>query len=186
MDTPTPVGTNEQQVWGGNVYRYPDPSGTLTVEQAAHVDPPDPGSVLPPSSQAHLLASSSDDLFHPTPGGPSFVPYRLPPVPNNPTYTLPFSHHIPVNRSHLSQPPVCFLPYPTSASSYNNPAFTIPLQAFSQPYFQQTPSSFQPPSSAVPSYHHQPQYAHFGPQISQAPPQPPPLSASPVPAASVW
>src|ERR1700678_3293962 len=179
MDTPTPVGTNEQQVWGGNVYRYPDPSGTLTVEQAAHVDPPDPGSVLPPSSQAHLLASSSDDLFHPVPGGPSFVPYRLPPVPNNTAYTLPFSNHIPVNRSHLSQPPVRFLPYPTSASSYNNPAFTIPSQDFSQPNYQQHPSHFQPVSSAVPLYHSQPQHTHFTPPFSQ----PPPLSVSPVPAA---
>ena len=153
MDTPTPAGINEQQVWGGTIFHYPDSSGTLNVKQPALVGPQDPGSVIPPSSQAHIVASSSDDLFHPVPGGPSFVTYHLPPVPNKTAYNLPFSNHFPVNWSHLSQPPVCFLPYPTSASSYNNPAFTIPSQDFSQLNYQPNTSHFQPPSSTVPLYH---------------------------------
>jgi hypothetical protein len=174
MNTPTPAGVNEQQVWGGTVFHYPDSSSNLNIEQPTLAGPQDPGSVIPSSSQAGIIASSSDDLFHPDPGGPSFVPYRLPPVPNIPAYNLPLPNHIPVNRSHLSQPPVHYLPYPSSNSSYNNPAFTIPSQNFPQP----NTSHFQPPSSTVPSYHQQTQYTHLGSPPLQVPPQPP-LPASP-------
>lgn len=170
MDTPTPAGVNEQHIWGGTVFNYPDSTSNLNVGQPSHVGPLDslPQAVIPPSSQAHILASSSDDLFHPDVGGPTFVPYRLPPVPNIHAYNLPYSHfshnpsHIPNNRNHLSQPPAHFLPYPSSTSSYNNPAFQIPPQVLPQQNYQQNfnvPLS-QPPLSTAPPYHN---YSPQGP-----------------------
>jgi hypothetical protein len=74
-------------------------------------------------SHAGILASHSDDLFHPIHNftAPS-LPYRLPDIPSYPHYAYipPFSH-VPLNRDHLS----C-LPPISSSSSYDNPNFTIP------------------------------------------------------------
>jgi hypothetical protein len=161
MDSPTPEGINEQHVWGGTVFQYPESTSNLHFNQtlAAFSDPQDPEPALSPSSQAHLLASSSDDVFHPDSGGPTFVPYRLPPVPNNHAY-----NHIPLNREHLSQPPPRFFPYPSSYSSYNNPAFTYPQQHNSY-----TPS-YQPLSYIPPPFY--PQLEHHYEDTTMRPPPP--------------
>ena len=90
---------------------------------------------IPTSSQAHMIASNSDDLFYPTSAGPSMHPYTLPAVPIqdlflncayiSPSCQHPRPSHIPVNREHLSHPP--FQPPHYSSTSYNNPSFIIPL-----------------------------------------------------------
>lgn len=143
----TPTDFNKQHVWGGTTFHQP---------LAPVIGNQDPASVLSPSSQARIVASSSDDLFHPE--SPSF-PHQLPPVSNNHAYTLPYPHlsrnhhisHIPLNRDHLSQPqarpfsysqPPAHLPaYPSS--SYNNPSF-IPQPEHPSHHYQ--PSSFHPQS----------------------------------------
>jgi hypothetical protein len=179
MDTPTPAGINEQHVWGGTVYHYPDSSSNLNIEQPALVGPQDPAPAFPPSSQVPFIASSSDDLFHPDSGGPSFVPYRLPPVPNIHAYNPNYPHfsQIPNNRNHLSQPPR-FLPYSPSVSSYNNPNFIIPPPHYPQQNYHQNSnqSHYQSPPTNPP-YHSQ--YNPLGP-----PPPIPPKPSSLFPTSS--
>ena len=72
MDTSDPARFNEQHIWGGNTFHRQnsfnsDASGQLTLvgqhEPVAAVS----GST---SSQTRIIASSSDDLFHPASGGP--------------------------------------------------------------------------------------------------------------------
>ena len=65
-----------------------------------------------PLSQAGIIASSSDNLFHPVPNVPSSHVFNLP------TVLSPSRHHA-YNR------PQAF-PYHSPFSSYNNPTFTIP------------------------------------------------------------
>ena len=180
--TPTPVGPIDQQHGGGIVFRPSDSSGNLPVEQPPLASHQDPTQAAPPSSQPHFLASSSDDLFHPDVGGPSYVPYRLPPVPNIQSYNLHYPHlshnpppsYIPNHRTHLSQPPPRILPYPSSASSYHNPTFTVPNPHY-HPHSEHHPNITarplpQPISSSVPLYHPPPILADSSPLLQPNPP----------------
>src|SRR5882757_5518456 len=115
MESPIPTG-NEN-----NFQSHTDTNPTITAGQSG----------LPtggPESHAGILASNSDDLFHPDNNNiyPS-LPYTLPDVPIHQNYHLhtayipPFSH-IPINRDHL-HPPFHQTPhtYPIpSLSSYNH------------------------------------------------------------------
>lgn len=117
----TPTNINNQQVWGGQ--SYPLGSSADTVgPQAQHT-------LLPrerqeprfrPSSQAGFIASDSDDLFHPAPGGPSSRVFHLPdvPLPPHPRFR---AYSQSSNTLH-SRP----LPHPSAFTSYNNPSFAIP------------------------------------------------------------
>ena len=87
----TPTNINNQQVWGGQSY----PLGS----SADTVGPQTQHTLLPrerqephfrSSSQAGFIASDSDDLFHPAPGGPSSRVFHLPDVPYLPI--LVFAH----------------------------------------------------------------------------------------------
>ena len=69
------------------------------------------------SPQGGIIASSSDDLFHPVSGIPTTSVYTLPDVPFNPN---PHYH------AYIQQPNRISRPLPTISSSYNNPSFTIP------------------------------------------------------------
>jgi hypothetical protein len=153
MDPSTPTGFNEQQNWGGTTFRQtPDTNQTVTTGQTGLVS----GG---PQSHAGILASTSDDLFHPIHNNsiPSF-PYTLPDVPfhqNRPLNTayIPSFPHIPVNRDHLSHPPLPPHNFPVhSSSSYNNPNFTIP-----QPHFIPTDriASHSPTQFRSPPFVHQ-------------------------------
>ena len=185
MDTPTPAALNEQHVWGGTVFTYPDSSSNLNIEQPALLGYQTQAPVLSPSSQARFIASSSDDLFHPVSanGGHSFSSYHLPPVPYHHAYNLPYPpltqhppvSHIPINRNHLSQPPTRPLPYPLPNSSYNNPTFTIsPQHDFPLPQ-QNSPSTLNEP----PSYPFSSIDPPFRRPLGPPPPLPPRLSSYP-------
>ena len=71
-----------------------------------------------PSSQRGIIASDSDDLFHPTPGAPSYV-LNLPELPLNPH---PYYNTYHQNMASLPR----HFPHPVSPTSYNNPSFAIP------------------------------------------------------------
>ena len=137
MDTPTPFGLDQQQAWGGSTFGQlgegsSDNDGCTTL-----VGNQEPVASIPTSSQAHMIASNSDDLFYPTSSGPSVHPYTLPTVPVHDPFTNrayispscqhPRPSHIPVNREHLSHPP--FQPPYFTSTSYNNPSFTIPPES---------------------------------------------------------
>ena len=66
----TPPDLNNQQIWGGRRFRTRSSDDDQTIrthgaqeEIVEHV----------PSSQRGILASDSDDLFHPTSGAPLYV-----------------------------------------------------------------------------------------------------------------
>ena len=106
---------NEQHIWGGDQFT-PRSGGTnntrredTTVVGHGHhtkrfSEPP----------QGGIVASASDDLFHPTSNVPSSDTFSLPNVPFNPNprYNLHKRHGVPT--------------YPLPYSSYHNPSFTIP------------------------------------------------------------
>ena len=138
MDTPTPFRLDQQQAWGGSAFGQlregsSDNDGCMTLKKK--VGNQEPMASIPTSSQAHMIAFNSDDLFYPTSSGPSMHPYTLPAVPIqdpflnrayiSPSCQHPHPSHIPVNREHLSHPP--FQPPYYSSTSYNNPFFIIPL-----------------------------------------------------------
>ena len=175
---------NEQQAWGGSSYHPHSATGhpgqtTLVGRQGMLLG------VVP--SHAGILASASNNFFHPT-SFPvhSSVPYRLPdvPVPHHiPQY--PHYSHIPVNRDYLSHPNN--LPH-SSSTSYNNPNFVIPSPPHISPvtplqhhlpFSRHTP----PPQPHIPPFHGPPgappiQYVYYVPQTQ---PQPPPSRSPPLP-----
>ena len=67
-----------------------------------------------------MIASSSDNLFHPVSHVPSSYVFSLPTVPSNPR------HHANNSSTAFNRP----LPYHSPFSSYNNPTFTIPHHAY--------------------------------------------------------
>jgi hypothetical protein len=186
MNTPAPTHLNEHHIWGGPSL---DQQDMISDNQQTLIGNQGPMTGIPAtSSQAHLLASSSDNLFHPTPSGPPPLPYSLPPVPSFPnafSHQVPYSpsqpfHHnhvtsyIPVNRDYLSKP--LFRPslQPSSFTSYNNPAFALP----SVPLHSQLPHAFistAPPPSHIPdpiatSHPQSNQFPYQTQSSSQAPP----------------
>ena len=121
----TPPNLNDQHRWGGERYRPPslhstaERTATGFMDQGRHHLRPPPESLF--ESQAGVIASSSDDLFHPaTNTVPSSHPYTLPNLPPDPDPRA--------NRAYISQPISSSrpLPHPSVFSSYNNPSFTVP------------------------------------------------------------
>ena len=66
-------------------------------------------------SRGNFVASSSDDLFHPTSDIPSSLSFHLPNVPFN-----PHPHYNAYNQQNCSS-----LPVNPSSTSYNNPFFSV-------------------------------------------------------------
>ena len=121
----TPPNLNDQHRWGGERYRPPslhstaERTATGFMDQGRHHLRPPPESLF--ESQAGVIASSSDDLFHPaTNTVPSSHPYTLPNLPPDPDPRA--------NRAYISRPISSSrpLPHPSVFSSYNNPSFTVP------------------------------------------------------------
>ena len=85
-------------------------------------------------SQGGIIASVSDDLFHPTSRIPSSNTFCLPDVPFNPNprYNMHHRHGISM--------------YPLPHSSYNNPSFSIPPIHSNNlpPYVMPLPSNLSP------------------------------------------
>lgn len=154
MMTLTPIGFNNQHIWGGPTYKQESfETGTWN-----NVNPHVP-MMFAASSQVGIHASNSDDLFLPLSNIVSFYPYTLPDVPSNTAYGCSFSHHpsnthIPVNRAHLSQPSFPLPPQHNNFSSYKNPAFISPI-LHSSPH---TPDNNIPPTF---NPHFQQQRDHF-------------------------
>ena len=189
-----PADFNEQQAWGGPTYHHSKVSNGETGQTTLIGRQGSPTRTVPP--HAGILASASDDLFHPNnsfQNNPS-LQYVLPNIPiphNHPTY--PYYPHIPVNREHLSQPPSRNILQNPSSTSYNNPNFTIPPlpqlspirnSSVPSPLFPQTPTQHQqfpphmnpstPPPPHMPIFNNQPggppvQYIYH---VHQGPPQP--------------
>lgn len=118
----TPTNLNNQQAWGGQDFRYiPEgSSGEADEQDHTFVLRERRESRLRPSSQAGFIASNSDDLFHPAPGGLCSRIFTLPDIPSHPT----LRYHAYSQEMHTlrSRP----LPHPFSFTSYNNPSFAIP------------------------------------------------------------
>ncbi|KAF8910662.1 hypothetical protein CPB84DRAFT_1238001 [Gymnopilus junonius] len=148
MDTPT-HSLNEQHLWGGNPYMD---TGQSTPEPGANIGQQALAIVNASSSQAHLVASDSDTLFAPTMGRCPSITFILPDVPHRPVLNHAYSQfpsHIPSNREHLSAPHashLAFIPFSSSLSSYNNPAFTVPpLHEQYAQILTANPLPYQPP-----------------------------------------
>ena len=172
MSTPVPSGFDDQQIWGGQAFAQ---TGAADHSHQVHHPP------VQVPSHAGILASSSDDLFHPNLNTVPFPSsYNLPEVPyhrNYPAY-MPLFPYIPVNREHLSQFPLPQNPHPLpnpAYTSYNNPNFIIPspppfVPATPSPYInqnyqhhhQQYQNPTLPPSAPV-------QYIYYVPQPAQTP-----------------
>ena len=139
---------NDQQTWGGEHFHPVPPSPSTPSNENnqttlnAHGREDAPVQAL---SQGGILASSSDNLFHPIPNNiPPYV-FSLPNIPSNPR----FNTFDPVNT--FQRP----LPYRSTRSSYNNPRFDIPPAPFHQPSPITVPLGPPPP---IP-----PRIRHFSP-----------------------
>ena len=118
MQTVTPPNLNDQHNWGGHAFHPPSvtsPTVDNGLNQATIVAHGRHDTRAQPLSQAGVIASSSDNLFHPVPNIPSLSAFTLPPVPSNPPYHA-------YNSPDTFQ---CPLPYRSSLSSYNNPPNTF-------------------------------------------------------------
>ena len=181
---------NDQQAWGGGPFQSFQPS----VDRSSPLHQGRQGTGLPPS-HAGLLASNSDNIFHPTLNTvPVPSSYNLPDVPfhrNYPAY-MPSFPHIPMRREHLSQPANYILP----TSSYNNPNFVAPPSTplrndynhvpSSPPFIPHTPS----PHPQIPFPQHQQypqtnlphqapvQYVYYVPQTVPSPSHSPSIPVS--------
>ena len=174
----TSLSLNDQQHWGGQRFQpasATSPSIVNEQDQPTLVVPGRQGVQPNPLSQAGVIASSSDNLFHPVTNLPSLYVYSLPPVPSNP-------------RLHSYDPPNTFqrpFPYRSPFSSYNNPTFAVPscpTQANRVPTVVNQSLPSDPPiplhihSGPVlqpfqPQFHHpQPVYNHFQPAYNHVQP----------------
>ena len=168
----TPTDLNEQHAWGGN----PFPAGPEGPQTGIHEqDPPDPPRTnhdarFQPFSQTGFIASNSDDLFHPAPGGSFSRTYNLPNVPYNPHPR----YHINHRRVNSFSPRSIHYP-----SSYNNPSFVIPPATFNR----RNPTPVPP---VQPRTRSRPESAHTQPfppaYIQPHLPTPQPASTLPSPA----
>ena len=179
---------DNQRAWGGDRFQ-PGPVTPTAGHQAAFIDHDQQD--IRSFPQGGVIASSSDNLFHPISHDSAPYVFNLPhvPVPQNPRF-----------RAYNHSPFSCPLPYPSSFTSYNNPSFTLPpLPPNGQhvqnslpmgppppvpprPIFHDYHSHFVHPQNAyVPSHppfnQFLPAYNHFVPYMQ--PPQPPPPSPSP-------
>ena len=117
----TPPNLNEQPAWGRQPFQQPSQQSAHSDSSAA--DQPTIVGRIPqdaqanPMSQTGVIASSSDNLFHPVPNVPSSYVFSLPNVPLVP-------------RRHAYTSDTFHRPYHSPFSSYNNPMFTIPSHAY--------------------------------------------------------
>src|ERR1700728_3712328 len=108
----TPPNLNDQHRWGGERYRPPtmEPSTEQTARTYMERGRQNMRPQTLSESRAGVIASSSDDLFHPyTNTAPPLHPYTLP----NPSF-LPDSRHDAYIQSNRRP-----LPHPSTFSSYN-------------------------------------------------------------------
>ena len=112
MQTPTTL--NNQQVWGGQDFCYVGSTAEADVQDRTFVLHENQESWFHPSSWVGIVASDSDDLFHPVSGGPLSQIFNLPHIS---------PHHHAYNRTMdtLNHKPLCH----PSVTSYNNPSFAI-------------------------------------------------------------
>ena len=103
---------NKQHIWGGSQFT-PCSGGTGDTgwEETTVVGHGQHTKCFRGLPQGGIMASVSDDLFHPTSNVPSTNTFHLPNVPFNPNphYNLHNHHGIPT--------------YPLPHSSYHNPSF---------------------------------------------------------------
>ena len=169
--TGTPPNLNDQPEhrWGGEHF-WPPSSKSTTDQPSRTLIGRDRQNPLPQSlseSRAGFIASSSDDLFHPTTNN---LPSSNTTVPSSHTcrYTLPNVSQLPLHpdpRYAYTQPPVgSSRPLPYSSSSYHNPSFEIPPPHHHS--FYTGPAPAIPPSSFV----HQPTQDTFYHQSQPLPP----------------
>ena len=106
---------NEQHIWGGDQFT-PRSGGTGNTgrEETTVIGHGQHTKHFRGPPQGGIVASVSDDLFHPTSNVPSTNTFHLPNVPFNPNprYNLHNRRGLPA--------------YPLAHSSYNNPSFSIP------------------------------------------------------------
>ena len=95
---------------------------SLTNESEHYQTTLGPQQFFRPSSQAGMIALSSDDLFHPIPGNPISHTFTLHDVPFNPN-----PHYHAYNRQANTVRPL--RPLHSISSSYNNPSFVIPTSS---------------------------------------------------------
>ena len=99
----TPTNLDNHQAWGGQEFCYDRYDTSATAHQESRPCP---------SSRVGFVASSSDELFHPTSGGPSTRVFALPPIPprrpftscNNPSFALPPRTPVPLYNRRISRP----------------------------------------------------------------------------------
>ena len=105
----TPTNLNDQHAWGGQPFHriHSESSASVTEQdQTTMVVHGRQDAPVHPLSQAGVIASSSDNLFHPVPNVPSSHIFNLP------TVLSPSRHHV-YNR------PQAF-PYHSPFSSYTS------------------------------------------------------------------
>ena len=164
---------NEHHIWDGHYLQnnqHVSPRNMSENAQATFVP-----SWLCPSSQNSLVASSSDNLFHPVPGATTSHIFMLPNVPYNPN-----PHYHAYNR----QANTLLRQIPSYSSSYNNPTFSIPPVNLNNPSI--TPPVVPPriPSCVRTQPVHdcfQPYYPGYHPlpfPVNTSPPTPALLKAS--------
>jgi len=177
----TPPELNSQQIWGGHQSRTGSSENDQTIRTRG-AQQELVGNV--PSSQSNLLASDSDDLFHPTSAAPSHV-FNLPDVPLNPH---PYYNTYHQNMTSLPR----HFHHPNSPTSYNNPSFAIPpppprgishnnRRDHPPNFVRNDISPFRAPAPPIPPFvPRQPAYTQFPPnqfppnQPAYIPPLPPP------------
>jgi hypothetical protein len=168
----SPTGFNNQHAWGGQRFQT-GPDGSQTDASDSELDTPtllgngNNDRRFQPLPQTGFTASTSDDVFHPAPGGPSSTLFTLSDVPYNPNPRYPSQRPV----THLNRPP---LPYRSSFSSYNNPGFNIPPGNLDNyPPVDRGP----PPSFSSRPHPHVPIHTEFvHPAYIQRPLNPPPLT----------
>ena len=188
----TPPNLANRQAWGGRprfqtlVEESPSPTNmqeqttVIGTHASGRQDVPSRARSLP---QAGVIASSSDNLFHPVPTSSSYV-FNLPDIPLDPASRCPA----------YNQPPNTFSRPYHSNSSYNNPSFTVPPPPPPVSYHHVSPLHtnvpvFPPPPippRPVFSDHPQPPFEHSQPAyippqhaFNQFPPFPPSFSQFP-------
>ena len=115
----TPANLNDQHAWGGQPFQHTPADSSLIAneqDQATLVARGQQNAQVPSLSQPEVIASSSENLFHPVSHDPSAYVFKLPDVPSNPR----FHAYNPID---TFQRPVT---YRSPFSSYNNPAFRVP------------------------------------------------------------
>ena len=119
----TPPNLNDQHAWGGQRFEPVPSHSPAAISEQDHptlIARDRQDAQAPTLPQGGMIASSSDNLFHPVSHVPSSYVFSLPTVPSNPR------HHANNSSTAFNRP----LPYHSPFSSYNNPTFTIPHHAY--------------------------------------------------------